>query len=378
MKIGFGIFILIALLAMSVPRCVIAEDAPKPELTKKEAPPIMSNRKYTKPSAEDIKTKLSGIQFRVTQNSGTEPPFQNEFWNNHNEGLYVDIVTGEPLFSSRDKFDSGTGWPSFTKPVEETRVVTHKDETHGMVRIEVRSKAGDSHLGHVFPDGPKPTGTRYCINSASLRFIPTAQLSKEGYGEYEALVTGTAAALPVNKNNVCAVPGLGMPPGCAADMDVTVLAGGCFWGMEEIIGKIPGVIETKVGYIGGTTKNPTYEDVCSGKTGHAEALKVTFDPKKISYADLLEKWFFKMHDPTTLNRQENDKGTQYRSEIFYTSEEQKKTAEQVIARVTASKKWKDPIVTKVTAATEFYKAEDYHQEYLKKNPNGYRCHFMRE
>jgi methionine-R-sulfoxide reductase len=144
-----------------------------------------------KPDNPELRDKLSDMQYQVTQCSATEPPFRNAFWNHKEPGIYVDVVSGEPLFSSSDKFDSGTGWPSFIRPIEPQNVTEHADTTYGMRRVEVRSTGGDSHLGHVFPDGPGPTGLRYCINSASLKFIPRAEMVAAGYGKYLALIETT-------------------------------------------------------------------------------------------------------------------------------------------------------------------------------------------
>lgn len=162
-----------------------------------------------------------------------------------------------------------------------------------------------------------------------------------------------------------------------ARLETALLAGGCFWGMEEILRSIPGVLDTEVGYSGGVTRNPTYPQVSSGRTGHAEAVRIVFDPKQLSYETLLERWYFRMHDPTTLNRQGNDRGSNYRSAIFPTSPKQERTAREVIKRVDASGKWKKPVVTSIEPYKGFTAAEANHQDYLQKYPNGYTCHYLR-
>jgi peptide methionine sulfoxide reductase msrA/msrB len=332
---------------------------------------VMVTNDFKKPSADALKSKLNDLQYEVTQQCGTEPPFRNAYWDNHKPGIYVDVVSGEPLFSSIDKFDSGTGWPSFTKPIAGTEITEKKDSAYGMVRVEARSKKADSHLGHVFPDGPLDKGgMRYCINSASLKFIPVEDMEKAGYGQYLDPFVKAGLVKTSSQANGAATDGKS-----AAKTEVATFAGGCFWGMEEILRKIPGVISTRVGYIGGKTKNPTYKQVCTGATGHAEAIEISFDPTKTSYEKLLSV-FFRMHDPTTLNQQHNDIGAQYRSAIFYHDDEQKKQAEAAKEKFNKSGRFKKPIVTEITKASEFYVAEDYHQKYLVANPGGYNCHIL--
>ena len=311
---------------------------------------------------QDAIKSLNALQYRVTQENGTETPFNNKYWNHKEEGIYVDVISGKPLFSSLDKFDSGTGWPSFSKPIDASEIVQKVDSSHGMTRTEVRSDSADSHLGHIFNDGPPETGgVRYCINSAALRFVAKENLDKEGYGEYLHLFQTVETT----------------PLAASGTLQEAVLAGGCFWGVEELIRVQEGVKDVKVGYTGGTVKDPTYKDITTGKSGHAESVHVTYDPSVISYEALL-KFFFTIHDPTTLNQQGNDRGTQYRSAIFVNNDDERQIAKNVIDAANASNNWRNPIVTEIRDAGVFYDAEEYHQDYLQKNPNGYTCHSVRQ
>ncbi len=306
------------------------------------------------PPKDVLKKLLTPEQYRCTQEAGTEKPFDNAYWNKKDDGIYVDVVSGEPLFSSLNKYDSGSGWPSFDRPIEESTMVRREDKNMGVPRTEIRSKQGDSHLGHVFNDGPKETtGLRYCVNSASMKFVPLDKMKEQGYGAYLFSFAGKKG------------------------WKIATVAGGCFWGVEELLRKIPGVIETQTGYTGGNTDNATYDIVKKGSSQHAESVQILFDPKNVSYESLLLT-FFKLHDPTTVNKQGNDVGTQYRSAIFFMDKEQKSIAEKVKARVEKSKQWKKPVVTEITAFNKFWRAEDEHQKYLEKKPDGYTCHFVRD
>jgi peptide methionine sulfoxide reductase msrA/msrB len=292
------------------------------------------------------RAKLTPDQFRILRSSGTERPFCGLLLDNKQPGVYTCAGCGLPLFASDAKFHSGTGWPSFFQPIAKENVAVRDDQSHGMLRSEINCARCDGHLGHVFDDGPRPTGLRFCLNSESLQFTPS---------EHLASLADPAAAETK--------PGRGTAP----SSETAVLAGGCFWCTEAAFEQLAGVTDVVSGYTGGERRTANYEAVCGGDTGHAEAIRITYDPSRISYDRLLDV-FFDAHDPTQLNRQGGDVGTQYRSAIFYASEAQKDAAQRKITELTAKKTYSHPIVTTLEPLGEFHEAEAYHQDYARANP----------
>lgn len=293
---------------------------------------------------KEWKKTLTPEQYRVMRKRGTERSFTGKYNGHYEKGSYVCAGCGIPLFSSETKYDHGSGWPSFTTPVDENNIEYYDDYSFFTKRTEVRCAVCGAHLGHVFDDGPKPTGKHYCINSAGLDFKPYDSQSE-------------SKSNPSEKPEEKAKKQL--------NTETATFAAGCFWGIEHKFRQIPGILSTEVGYTGGSVKNPTYQKVCTDTTGHAEAVKITFDPSQISYESLLE-FFFNFHDPTQLNRQGPDIGKQYRSAIFYHSEKQRQAAEKMIKLLEKSGRFNNSAVTEIVPVSEFYRAEEYHQQYYEK------------
>jgi peptide methionine sulfoxide reductase msrA/msrB len=278
---------------------------------------------------------LTPEQFKVMRKRGTERPFTGKYNDHYQKGIYRCAGCAAPLFSSNTKYDHGTGWPSFSAPLNEKNIEYRKDFSLFMERMEVVCATCNAHLGHVFEDGPPPSHRHFCINSLALDFEAHPS-SKEKIARENQKKLHTAS-----------------------------FAAGCFWGVEEKFGNIEGVARTTVGYSGGSIANPSYQQVCRGDTGHAESINILYDPSIVSYKALLDA-FFQLHDPTQLNRQGPDIGSQYRSAIFYHNEEQKREAENAIEKLEKSGRYRSPVVTQILPASAFYPAEEYHQKFYRK------------
>lgn len=289
-----------------------------------------ASKKPARPTSSSVgpMPPLSQEEKRIILDKGTERPFTGKYCNNTAKGVYLCRQCGAPLYLSDSKFESSCGWPSFDDEIPDA--VRRQPDADG-ARTEILCADCDGHLGHVFlGEGFTAKDTRHCVNSASLMFVPEEKW-------------------PLQR---------------------AIFAGGCFWGVEHLFRQTPGVLTVRSGYTGGEVEKPTYQQVCTGRTGHAESVEIMFAPAKVTYEQLARR-FFEIHDPTQKDRQGPDVGTQYRSAVFYTSDEQKKTAEKLISLL------RDrgyDVATEVTPASTFWPAEEYHQDYLTRNPERPSCH----
>ena len=310
-------------------------------ITKPENP-YYSNTDTTKLILSDSEWRkvLSPDLYAVAREADTERAFTGTMWNSEAKGTYYCAACGYKLFKSTQKFTSSCGWPSFFEQLNKESITFKPDNSYGMRRTEALCGRCNSHLGHLFDDGPEPTGKRYCMNAISLDFVP------------DTMATET--------NN---------------NLETIVLGGGCYWCVEAVYENLKGANSVYSGFAGGTVENPSYEEVCTGRTGAAEVVEITYD-KTITNLDEIFKVFFTVHDPTTLNRQGADVGTQYRSVIFYKNEEQKKAAQSIIEELNASNVFSSKIVTTLEPFKKFYKAEEYHQNYYENNRNKPYCQMV--
>ena len=283
-------------------------------------------RRVAKTGAE-WRAQLTPEQYRITRQAGTERAHSSAMCTLFEPGKYACVCCDSLLFDAGEKFNSGTGWPSFTQPIQENAISYRKDDSHGMVRVEVNCNTCDAHLGHVFQDGPEPSGLRYCINAVSLMKIASSE-RKVTFG------------------------------------------GGCFWCTEAIFQHLKGVSKVESGYSGGDVANPTYREVCSGETGHAEVIEITYDPNQISYEEIVGV-HLSTHNPTTLNQQGADHGTQYRSIIFFRDASEKATAERLVVEL--RERIGKRVFTEIKPFVQFYRAEASHQNYYRRNQGEGYC-----
>ena len=292
-------------------------------------------------SDEEWKKVLSPDLYAVARQADTERAFTGTMWKSDTKGTYYCATCGYKLFKSEQKFVSSCGWPSFFEQENKNSVIFKPDNSYGMQRTEALCGRCNSHLGHLFDDGPEPTGKRYCMNAISLDFVPDGVTTSPSNGNLETIVLG----------------------------------GGCYWCVEAVYENLQGVEKVVSGFAGGTVINPSYEEVCTGSTGAAEVVQITYDKTKTNLDEIFQV-FFTVHDPTTLNRQGADVGTQYRSVIFYKDEAQKKAAESIIAELNTAKVYSSKIVTTLEPFKAFYKAKDYHQNYYENNKDQPYCQLV--